>query len=66
MSMKVATEKACTRIARWAFRYATKRERKKITVFHKANIMKITDGLFLRCAQEIHAQEYPTTSNTRK
>src|SRR5205814_5013032 len=36
-SMKVASENACTRIARYAFRYATKRKRKKITVFHKAN-----------------------------
>lgn len=59
MSMKVATEKACERIARWAFRYATRRNRKKITVFHKANIMKITDGLFLKCAREVHQQEYP-------
>jgi isocitrate dehydrogenase (NAD+) len=59
MSMKVATERACTRISRWAFRYATKRRRKKITVFHKANIMKLTDGLLLRCAEMIHDQEYP-------
>src|SRR5438128_4589180 len=42
-SLKVATELACTRIARWAFRYATKRRRRKVTVFHKANIMKMTD-----------------------
>lgn len=59
MSMKVATEKACSRIARWAFRYATRRERKKITVMHKANIMKLTDGLFIRLADEIHRTEYP-------
>ncbi|MFC1764052.1 isocitrate/isopropylmalate dehydrogenase family protein [Planctomycetota bacterium] len=59
MSMKVATEKACTRIARWAFRYATHRRRKKITVFHKANIMKMTDGLFINCAENIHKVEYP-------
>lgn len=59
MSMKVATEKACERIARWAFRYATLRQREKITVFHKANIMKITDGLFIRHAREIHEREYP-------
>ena len=58
-SMKVASEAACTRIARWAFRYATHRQRKKITVLHKANIMKLTDGLFIRCAQDIHRQEYP-------
>lgn len=59
MSMKVASERACTRIARWAFRYATHRDRKKITVLHKANIMKMTDGLFIRCAQDIHKREYP-------
>lgn len=59
MSMKVATEVGCTRIARWAFRYATKRRRKEVNVFHKANIMKLTDGLFLRCAQQIQETEYP-------
>jgi isocitrate dehydrogenase (NAD+) len=59
MSMKVATESACRRIAHWAFRYATRRRRQKITVLHKANIMKLTDGLFLRCAREIHEREYP-------
>jgi len=55
----VATELACTRIASYAFRYATRRGRKKITVFHKANIMKMTDGLFLNCARKIHEDEYP-------
>ena len=59
MSMKVATESACVRIARWAFRFATKRQRKKITVFHKANIMKMTDGLFLQCARHVHQHDYP-------
>jgi isocitrate dehydrogenase (NAD+) len=59
MSMKVATQTACMRIARWAFRFATRRQLPKITVFHKANIMKITDGLFLTCARQVHAQEYP-------
>jgi isocitrate dehydrogenase (NAD+) len=59
MSMKVATEGACRRIALWAFRYATQRRRRKITVFHKANIMKMTDGLFIRCAQEVHRVDYP-------
>ena len=58
-SLKVATEKGCTRIARWAFRYATRRHRQKITVFHKANIMKLTDGLFLACARRIQDEEYP-------
>ena len=59
MSMKVATEKGCRRIAHWAFRYATQRRRKRITVFHKANIMKITDGLFIRIAAEEHRSQYP-------
>src|SRR5205814_3474030 len=58
-SLKVASEAACTRIARYAFRYATRRHRKKITVFHKANIMKLSDGLFLSCARKIHDDEYP-------
>jgi len=58
-SLKVASRPACTRIARYAFRYATKRHRNKITVFHKANIMKLSDGLFLDCARQIHDDEYP-------
>lgn len=53
-SLKVATEHACRRIAHWAFDYARRRGRRKVTVFHKANIMKLTDGLFLRCAREEH------------
>jgi len=59
MSMKVATRIACARIAKWAFRFATQRQRKKITVLHKANIMKMTDGLFIECAQEVHRVDYP-------
>ncbi|MDP9172801.1 MAG: isocitrate/isopropylmalate dehydrogenase family protein [Planctomycetota bacterium] len=58
-SLKVASQAACTRIARYAFRYATRRHRKRITVFHKANIMKLSDGLFLDCARKIHDEEYP-------
>src|SRR5579864_7032936 len=58
-SLKVATELACTRIARFAFRYATRHRRKKITVFHKANIMKMSDGLLLTCARRVHDEEYP-------
>lgn len=56
-SLKIATEKACTRIARFAFEYARRHGRKKITAIHKANIMKLTDGLFLRCARAF-TQEY--------
>jgi isocitrate dehydrogenase (NAD+) len=58
-SLKVASEAACTRIARFAFRYAMRFHRKRITVFHKANIMKMTDGLFLACARKIYEEEYP-------
>jgi isocitrate dehydrogenase (NAD+) len=58
-SLKVATEAACTRIARYAFKYATRRKRSKVTVFHKANIMKLTDGLFINCARRVHEQEFP-------
>ena len=64
MSMKVATEVACSRIAHWAFRYATQRKLPQITVFHKANIMKVTDGLFLRCARQVHQRDYPNIRYT--
>ena len=55
-SLKIATTKGCTRIAQFAFDYAASRDRKKITVFHKANIMKMSDGLFLRCARKVQSQ----------
>src|SRR5438477_1372571 len=57
-SLKIMTEKACTRIAKFAFEYARKNQRKKIHAIHKANIMKLSDGLFLRCARNV-AQKYP-------
>src|SRR5215813_8894804 len=57
-SLKVMTEKACTRIARFAFQYARNNQRKKVHAIHKANIMKLSDGLFLRCSQNV-AKEYP-------
>ena len=56
-SLKVATESASRRIAHWAFQYARDRGRKKVTVMHKANIMKLTDGMFIRCAREIREEE---------
>jgi isocitrate dehydrogenase (NAD+) len=59
VSMKVASRKACRRIALWAFRYATHKQRERITVFHKANIMKMTDGMFLEEARKVHDVEYP-------
>jgi len=58
-TMKVVTEKASMRIARAAFAYAKARGRKKVTVFHKANIMKITDGLFLERVDKVHTEEFP-------
>ncbi len=54
-SLKIATTVACTRIARFAFEYAVSHKRKKVTVFHKANIMKKSDGLFLQCADKARA-----------
>jgi isocitrate dehydrogenase (NAD+) len=57
-SIKIITEKASTRIARFAFEYARKNKRKKIHAIHKANIMKLSDGLFLRCARNV-AKDYP-------
>ena len=55
-SLKIITEKASTRIARFAFDYARRRGRKKIHAIHKANIMKLSDGLFLRSARTVAAQ----------
>lgn len=58
-SLKVATRSACRRIAEFAFDYAEKRGRKKVSAFHKANIMKLSDGLFLEEAKKV-AEEYPS------
>ncbi len=52
-SLKIITEKASTRIARFAFSYARNEGRKQITAIHKANIMKMSDGLFLKCFEEV-------------
>jgi isocitrate dehydrogenase (NAD+) len=57
-SLKIITEKASTRIARFAFAFARREKRKRIHAIHKANIMKLSDGLFLRCCREV-AKEYP-------
>ena len=57
-SLKIITDKASRRIAKFAFEYARREGRKKITAVHKANIMKLSDGLFLRCFREV-AQDYP-------
>jgi isocitrate dehydrogenase (NAD+) len=57
-SIKIMTEKACLRIARFAFEYARREKRKRVHAIHKANIMKLSDGLFLRCCREV-AADYP-------
>ncbi len=57
-SLKVITRTASERIARTAFEYARKNGRKNVTAIHKANIMKLADGLFLRCCREI-AKGFP-------
>jgi isocitrate dehydrogenase (NAD+) len=57
-SLKVITRTASERIARYAFNYAQKNGRKQVTAIHKANIMKLADGLFLRCCRET-AQQFP-------
>ena len=57
-SIKLMTKAGCERIVRYAFEYAVKNHRRKVTAVHKANIMKCTDGMFLRVAREI-AAEYP-------
>ena len=54
-SLKIITRKGSTRIAKFAFDYAQKHGRKKIHAIHKANIMKLTDGLFLECCREVAA-----------
>ena len=57
-SLKIITEKASTRIAKFAFEYARTHGRKRVTAVHKANIMKMSDGLFLQCFRNV-AKDYP-------
>jgi isocitrate dehydrogenase (NAD+) len=57
-SLKIITEKASTQIAHFAFKYAKREGRKKIHAIHKANIMKLSDGLFLKCVRNV-APQYP-------
>src|SRR5256714_4745976 len=60
-SLKIITERASTRIARFAFEYARTHGRKRVTAVHKANIMKLSDGLFLQCFRNV-AKEYPNVT----
>ncbi|GBP95244.1 Probable isocitrate dehydrogenase subunit alpha, mitochondrial [Eumeta japonica] len=57
-SIKLITEEASKRVAEYAFTYAKNNNRKKVTVVHKANIMRMSDGLFLRCVREM-AENFP-------
>jgi isocitrate dehydrogenase (NAD+) len=57
-SLKVITRTASVRIANYAFEYTRKNKRKRVVAIHKANIMKLADGLFLRCCREV-AQRFP-------
>src|SRR3954452_2122470 len=57
-SLKIITEKASTRVSKFAFEFARREKRKKITAIHKANIMKLSDGLFLECFYKV-ASQYP-------
>lgn len=57
-SIKLITKKGCERIIRYAFDFAVREGRKKVTAVHKANIMKCTDGMFLDIARQI-SKEYP-------
>ncbi|XP_034649867.1 probable isocitrate dehydrogenase [NAD] subunit alpha, mitochondrial isoform X1 [Drosophila subobscura] len=57
-SIKLITEEASKRVAEYAFQYAKNNNRKKVTVVHKANIMRMSDGLFLRCVRDM-AQKFP-------
>jgi len=51
-SLKITTRAGCERISRFAFDYAKQRNRRKVSLFHKANIMKLSDGLFMDCARK--------------
>jgi len=57
-SLKIITEEASTRVARFAFDYARTHNRKRVTAVHKANIMKMSDGLFLKCVRKV-GEEFP-------
>jgi isocitrate dehydrogenase (NAD+) len=64
-SLKIITEHASTRIARFAFEHARKHRRKRITAVHKANIMKMSDGLFIKCVKNVCADYSGITCDER-
>jgi isocitrate dehydrogenase (NAD+) len=62
-SLKIITRTASLRIARAAFEYSRRESRKKVVAIHKANIMKLSDGLFIKCCREV-ASEFPEIAYT--
>ena len=56
--LKIITEKGSTRIGKFAFEFARREKRKRVHAIHKANVMKMSDGLFLRCCRNV-AKDYP-------
>lgn len=64
-SLKVITRVASTRVAEYAFKYATDNKRQKVSALHKANIMKKADGLFIECCREV-AERYPNIEYTEE
>src|SRR4029079_12442197 len=64
-SLKIITERASTRIAQFAFAHARRHGRKKVTAVHKANIMKLSDGLFLECTRRVAREHLDIVSDER-
>jgi isocitrate dehydrogenase (NAD+) len=64
-SLKIITEHASTRIAEFAFTHAERHGRKRVTAIHKANIMKLSDGLFLECARTVAKRHAGVTYDER-
>src|SRR5215831_10460660 len=64
-SLKIITERASTRIAEFAFGYARRHGRKRVTAIHKANIMKLGDGLFLECVRRVAREHADITYDER-
>jgi hypothetical protein len=65
-SLQVITRVASTRVAEYAFKYATDNKRAKVTALHKANIMKKADGLFIECCREVAGEGGHTAQNVRE
>lgn len=61
--LKIVTAKRSQRIAKFAFDYAVRNNRKKVTAVHKANIMKLGDGLFLKSCRDVRSAQYTCTKD---